>query len=329
METFSRGVANSLKGVMQMGIVMSHLHYATAGALLPMLIANRLGTSIIAFYFFISGYGLMVSLLRSNSVQESWRGFLARRLWGILYPLLLISAVALVCIPALQLPSLSDFVCHGATPIPNAWFVFVLAFLYLAFWLSFRWSNPQQSTWGFMWLLGLSLLSMAWAYMLGYERAWWVTTLGFWAGSVYARWELAIYATICKWWGLAIALALVLGIIWIGIEALLPLAYIFIPIVIVRLLGLLRYTTWIDSKQPAGWMPLWLDRGLRAILAWLSEISYELYLVHGIVIVALHGLSDTPVSYSLAVIASSIVVAYAIHWVLGLSSRPLSKKRGT
>lgn len=318
INTFSRSVADSLRGVMQLGIVMSHMHYAVGGILLPMMIANRLGTSFIALYFFISGYGLMASLLRSDTPERAWHGFLPRRLWGLMRPPLIITVIALLTIPAISMPSLGEMLWEGTTPIPNAWFVFVLAFLYSAFWLSFRFAAPRHSAWGFVWLLALSLLSMAWAYVLGYERAWWVTTLGFWAGSVYARWEEQIYTVISKWWGLLIALGLVAGIIRLGIEELLPLTYLVIPIAIVRLLALTRYTAWIDSGRPARWMPQWLDRGLRAVLGFLSLISYELYLVHGLMIILLHGLFASPVVYSLAVIASSIAVAYLAHRLIKL-----------
>lgn len=67
---------------MQMGIVMSHLHYAVDGVLLLMMIANRLDTSFIAFYFFISGYGLMASLLRSSAPQKPWHAFPTPTFYG-------------------------------------------------------------------------------------------------------------------------------------------------------------------------------------------------------------------------------------------------------
>lgn len=303
---------------MQIGIVMSHLHYAIGGVLLPMMIANRLGTSFIALYFFISGYGLTTSLLASTYHKEAFTNFLPHRLCKLIRPLLFISVVALICIPSLHLPSFCDMISLGVTVIPNAWFVFVLAFLYFSFWLSFRFAPPSRNSLGFIILLIMSLLSMIGPYILEYERAWWVTTLGFWTGCVYARWEEDIYAVISKWWGLTIALTSVAVIIKTEIVELLPLAYIAIPLVIVRILNLSRYTTWIDNSMAISWMPLWIDRMLRSALAFLSKVSYELYLIHGVMIIALYGLFADPLVYSLAVITSSISIAYITHKLLGL-----------
>lgn len=53
-----------------------------------------------------------------------------------------------VCVPSLGLPSFRELICHGTTPIPDTWFVFVLAFLYLPFWLSHysSWVDAHKPT---------------------------------------------------------------------------------------------------------------------------------------------------------------------------------------
>lgn len=60
--TFPKPVSDSLRGVMQLVIVCSHLYFAMEHPPLPFVLCNKLGTTVIALFLFMSGYGLAVSL---------------------------------------------------------------------------------------------------------------------------------------------------------------------------------------------------------------------------------------------------------------------------
>lgn len=324
--TFSRGVSDSLKGVMQLGILFSHLSYTSAEPALIFTLANKLGTSIIALYFFISGYGLMQAIKSGKGV-----GKLSQRLWGIFKPMLLTTLLFLLFLMAdgegYDALWLSRLIDTGQTPLPNTWFIFILMWLYSSFWVVFRYLDKQQQRiWALSLLLLLSLLSMAWCQTHGYERAWWVTTLAFFSGTVYAEYESYLYPRINRIWVIGLCLAFVGLLVWANIEYLLPLAYLVIPIVAITWINRLGYATWIERTQKhdhdtSRSLRPHLDTMLRSVLNYLAKISYELYLVHGALIVVFRSHNiyiHSNYGYALAVILGSILTADLLHRLLHL-----------
>lgn len=59
-DLFPKELSHVLKGILAVIIVGSHLHYVTEMTLWS--IFNKLGTSVVAMFFFISGYGMMTSI---------------------------------------------------------------------------------------------------------------------------------------------------------------------------------------------------------------------------------------------------------------------------
>ena len=84
-----------LRGVLAMGIVIHHISLRIVDATPDdMWIFSQFqfwGAPIVAVFFFLSGYGLMVSLITKG--QEYLDGFLKKRLLKIVLPLVLCSIV--------------------------------------------------------------------------------------------------------------------------------------------------------------------------------------------------------------------------------------------
>lgn len=313
---------------MQVGIMLSHLSYTSAEPALLFSLANKFGTSIIALYFFISGYGLMQSVRAGRGV-----GHLGKRLWGIFKPMLFITLMfgvyQIFYGSGYSDQWLSQLVWQGRTPLPNSWFVFVLMWLYISFWLTFRYLQRRRTP-ALIILLLLSVVGMIWCQVQGYERAWWATTLAFFSGSLYAEYESKIYRYAKRWWALALALLFVASLVVADIEYLLPLAYLVIPVVAIVLMNRLGYAAWIDreggkSGEPKASIGAQIDQGIRQLMAYLARISYELYLVHGVLIIVFRGdliyiCSDY--TYALAVVVGSILAADLLHGLFHLKLRP-------
>lgn len=51
---------------------------------LPFVLCNKLGTTVIALFLFMSGYGLAVSFKSKGDAY--WKGFFTRRVWGGILP---------------------------------------------------------------------------------------------------------------------------------------------------------------------------------------------------------------------------------------------------
>lgn len=316
-KTFAKSTSQSLRGIMQLGIVCSHLSYTTAEPWLLFYLSNKIGTSIISMFFFISGYGLMTSLPKSSGNIRS----IALRLWELVRPMLIISLLFLLyqCF-AYEYNSewLERLVRNGITPLPNSWFVYVLLWLYLIFWFIFNYLKCNRAI-GLFLLLCLSLVQIGWAIYLGYERAWWVTTLAFFSGCLYAQYEEQIYDAVNHWWALFLIIMGTAICVVSRVEYLLLLPYIAIPIVIIILINRIGYSQWIEEQIYPPHKSF--QNKSRRILDYLSKISYELYLVHGAVIIILRGHFihiENDYLYGLLVMICSILLASIIRKILSI-----------
>lgn len=317
--TLSKVMSDSLRGPMQLVIVLSHLSFAYAEPHSLFVLANRFGTSVIALFFFISGYGLVSSFRRKGNAY--WSSFWSGRVWGVVEPLLLITSVYLLvnrfALDVCPAGAFGRFLYHGDTPLPNSWFVFALVVLYGLFHLSFRLIHSAR--WAITTLFLGSLLFMGICIALDYGREWWMTTLAFASGSLYAQQEQKIYSWISRWWVLLGAIGLVVALLLYNQPYVLTLSYVVIPVVFIRLAHLSGYARWIESPATSA-----LSRTIRHILNFLGDISYELYLIHGVMIIWLRSsivfISDSYL-YSLSVVLSSIVVAWGTHKLLSFLNK--------
>lgn len=146
-----------------------------------------------------------------------------------------------------------------------------------------------------------------------------MTTLGFASGALYAIYEGRWWSWLRRYWVMGLGALVIIGIMALGVVELLPLAYLFIPLLSVAVLNRFGYTAWIDnvSTLPAPYRRVSL--AVQGVLRLLSEISYELYLVHGILILVMRHLpiyTTAPYLYALVVLGCSIVVAWLSHRIL-------------
>lgn len=92
---FSKQATVPLRGLLAIGIVLHHLSLrlveASPDCHWIWLQFSFWGAPIVAVFFFLSGYGLMVSLITKG--QEYLDGFLKKRLLKIVLPLVLCSIV--------------------------------------------------------------------------------------------------------------------------------------------------------------------------------------------------------------------------------------------
>lgn len=317
--TFPRESTNSLRGAIQLLIVASHLSFVFPEAL-PFVLANKLGTTIVALFFFISGFGLYQAHKNQAKRQEGAPkpNFFTGRILPVLRPMLYLTLIYLGWEYVYRGDTsnltfhpweiIKNLFLYGDTRLPNSWFVYMLAILYTAFYISFRYSKRPMLV-----LFALSLISvwgLAWA---DFARNWWITNLAFFSGVVYAQWEQQIYQWLSKYVSL-IGILLIVGLlIKINIVALLPLAYLLIPMTIVVYLHRWGYSAWIvDSHR---------GKYIKLLLYWLSSISFELYLIHGFVINLLRPLGLSMWVYSALVFVLSLLLAWLYKQVLALLSR--------
>lgn len=299
-KSLSKDTTLYLKGIFSLLIITCHMASNTEISFFSYF--KPWGAPIVSLFFFISGYGLMSSYLSKG--QRYLDGFLKKRVWKILLPYLIITflyiALNAVDKERFSWTILSDFIVKGIPPLPYSWFVISIIVLYLFFYWSFSPRRLVVSQKLFLCLL-LSCLYILIAILIGYDRCWWVSTLGFVTGLFYRYYELylvrifrskiyrLLFMPICS-----LAIYLLSGS---PVEFVLSVAYVLIPSLVIVLINYLKFRK-------------------NLLLSFFGDISYEIYLCQGVCFVLLRGHTIYIASdyvYAFMVYFVTVFLAYSLH----------------
>lgn len=297
--SLTRDRSTVLKGILSLLIILSHTNFHTD---IPVFktITNWGGTKV-ALFFFLSGYGLISSYLRVGSGYMD--GFLVKRIWKIVKPLLVITLVYLgvVFLDKKTFPSdiIGALFLQGKTPLPYSWFVYVIILAYIIFFFVFRLQINVERKIAFV-FIGLLLVSLG-LYKLGFDRAWWVSNLAFPTGLVYGVYEEKLLSfSRQKYINLFLVPVCVLlaGVFVVPkIEFLYLFSYVFIAIFLFLLISYV--------KLPNG-----------KVWHFLGNVSYETYLLHGALFSMLRGNTifiTNDYIYLLATIGCTLLFAFLFN----------------
>lgn len=227
------------------------------------------GAPIVAIFFFLSGYGLMKSLLVKGVAYLD--GFLRKRMTKIVLPLVLCSlvySVVNICILGGQFSSIKT----DWPFLPNAWFCVTISIYYLVFYALALCTKQKL----------FQLLVCMWIFTLGYILC--LKMIGF-----------------GKWWFqsvISLNMGMTIALFETDIRKILDRHFylILFPLfLIVCLLSLWAHRSNVNS--PCCWLTLSLFIGAliyclscgchlptTKALSFLGKYSYEIYLVHGAII---------------------------------------------
>lgn len=314
---FPKELSHILKGLLAFIIVGSHLHYVTS--LYIWDIFNKFGTSVVAMFFFISGYGLMSSLNKNG--EKYLNSFFSKRLLSIFVPFIVITIIYLfanwIFYNIVPNNIIFNLYKNGDTPLPNSWFIFSLIYFYLTFYFSFRYIRNTKI--GISVVFLLSIIFIVWCMYMSYSRAWWVCALAFPTGLFISN--AKCNDIVNKWYFLVASILIVLGILYINKVLLLPLTYILIPIAILSLCNLSRFSAFAVYICNGNNKKLFV-RIVKNVLDFMSTISYELYLVHGAIISLLDTngvIHSSDYVFSAVVISSSVLLAFVFNRLFSIN----------
>lgn len=188
--SFDKGKMAVLKALMALIIVADHMANFYGVAALRWFI--EFGAPIVSVFFFISGYGLQVSYARKGDFYLD--SFFSRRFLKVLVPYIL--ATFLYCVllwspDQFRWESFTSLLTEGKTILPFSWYVIEILVFYLFFYISYRYFHDA---WSLIILLTLVLALMYATFRLQYGNAWWISSLAFPTGILFAKWEKRIYA---------------------------------------------------------------------------------------------------------------------------------------
>ncbi|AJW64747.1 Acyltransferase family protein [Elizabethkingia miricola] len=295
---FTVKTSSSLKGILSILIILSHINFH---ADLPVFltITHWSGTKV-ALFFFISGYGLMASYQKKEKTYLD--GFLSKRIWNIIKPLLIITILFLACnyldtgnwMPDI----LSNLVLKGNTPLPYSWFAYAIIIFYLLFYVIFRFGWDKEVKILLMFILTFGVTVVLWK--INYDRAWWVSNLAFPLGMLYQYKEKVIISMSRTKFGnlLLVPLCCLVAFLTaiLKVELLYSFAYIFIALMVIVLISYVK----MPQSRP---------------FTFLGKISYETYLVHGAVLTLLRG-KHVYITNGYLYLFTAIIITVCISYIL-------------
>ena len=267
----TRENTKAVKGLLALSIILCHLSSHTSYHL-PFFSFSAMGPTGVGCFFFLSGFGCAVSAKK----KSYFKWFLRRHTEKILIPYAVMLALWLLVFqcgfhePVLVLARSFS----SGNPVSNSWYVFASMYCYLLFWFSYR---RKRKTSFLLIIIGLIVWIALTAYVLSWD--WWYRTIicfaaGIVWGTNYENISLFVRAHFRFFFLFALLFY--------------ALAYCS-PVVLNGKIA--SEVVWLINDSSMGFFgALLLAVAMKRFslvnkgTMFLGEISYELYLFHGLLI---------------------------------------------
>ncbi len=300
---------NCLRGFFALVVLFHHLaQYTESGIAFRYFI--KIGFLAVAFFFFISGYGLQKSFIKK---QDSYRkGFLLRRIPTVLVPYIVITFFYWLMYKRNGLVySFKDIVFSIADGHPiaaNSWYLINIFVFYIVFKL-LMFIGKKHS---FLMILGSTVWYFLYAffcYKRGYGSWWYKSSHLLTVGMFWAAYEDKILAILKKYY------FIITPVTWIAFGTL--FAFLTktpepVPAMILSLFAAMFFVLSVvlfSLKFCIG----------NKVLGFLGNISLEIYISQGLMITTLINGKihiESELLRCIAVSAATVLFAYLLHLVL-------------
>lgn len=252
-----------LRGILILMVIIHHIFHE-----FPIYIIQRetnyWGPFAVEGFFFMSGYGLMMSYQQKGEIYL--KNFLSKKLYKLIIPIIIITFIFL-CFKYLFEGNLNLFKTFLSTNtiLPNSWFIWILLVEYLSFYICFKlnFQTPIKNV--LLLVFNISLIIIL--HHAKFGQYWWINILCFNTGLYFAYYEntfkryfikksifFTIISILCLWlWYIHPTTRLQI------------IVNAFIPLILVEIIYM-------------------FDTCKIKILKTLGKYSYELYIIHGVVL---------------------------------------------
>lgn len=341
--------SKAIQGICAILIIVHHLSQRLQYAK-PLQMFIDAGILFVGIFFFCSGYGLIKSLREKQGYLDH---FLKKRLITVLVPFYVVNLVFLAYSFAMgafssfkgaELAKQLFFYITGIKLLnSNAWFIVVITFLYIAFFIFFRFLNEKVAyVLMLLFILGMLVLGLyidhgEWWF----QGEWWYnTTFLFYIGMLFARFEKPLASGMKK------------------------LYYILLPAAGVGFVFMYRFSNkilyeisyWCEYNPALSRKEIFFGRAAilstqivavflfvftillismklqfhNPVLGFIGSISLEIYLIHDLFLQLYQSkyvYLSKEVMYVYAVIGSAIVAAVILWFIISKLNAVLLKKK--
>ena len=313
---------SGLRGFLALGIIFHHLS--------PLVKTGEefsnfsyMGTYIVSIFFFLSAYGLYV---QNESKENYLDNFLVKRLSKILVPFFSISLIYMFYrFVNGQLMDLNFFINlfkKGSTIIYNGWFVDIIILMYVFFYISFKFFQNKLLSIVLNTIFIICYICLA--IKLGYSFWWYNSVLPFIIGLIWAKNQNKIDRFLDRYYFIAIILVTVL--LFFSHKYNILLKYVHLEdsysYALAANLDNIIFTIYF--------IILFLKKinFSNVYLTLIGRISFELYMIHGLVISILEKIFVSSrvndVLFTFFVLMISLILAWIINKLVNRFTQKVS-----
>lgn len=303
----------SFRGILALTVVCHHLAEKTGDSSLFHIFAF-LGFLPVAYFFFLSGYGLQKSYAR----KPGYRGtILKKRIPSVLVPYLFVTALYWLLSVVEGAPySVGEVVRSFAAGDPIArftWYIVFVLLLYGGFYLVtalYRGNQISGALWNLLLVAGLTLLFRR----LGFPMFWYSSCMTYPLGVLWAMKEEQWLPFVKRhYWLLAGILVPAFGVVFLATLVLADEAWV---LALYWLSGILftAVCLLLQMKVTFG----------NRLLKVLGDCSMEIYMLQGLFMTLYRGnriYMESPAAWSAAVLVSTCLAAWGMHRLFGRSRK--------
>lgn len=290
-----------LRGILALLVVFGHLDTVVSSQT-RILAPLHMATPAVAVFFFMSGYGLMLSYTKKG--KDYLHQFVAKSTVKLLLPLLITTLLyqgILIILSRWSFSTLIDnFISGREMPLVHSWFVYALFLFYMLFFVFF---NSENSIGIKGRCIGLTMSVLLYyiitRYCFRWDFFWWLTCLSFPMGIYYARFEDQVKDYISRYNWITIPIILLLLAIKLLSGEYTPVLAELPYVLIGPLVAILLYR-----------MPLPTNN---KILNFIGTLSFEIYLTHGIFESLLRNIFESPYLFIAVVVTMTIFTSWLLH----------------
>ncbi len=300
----SKNTCTMVRGIVAIIILLHHIvGYTSFGKVIDFGLKN-IGASMATIFFFYSGYGLMISLIKKKDYMQ---GFLRKRILCIVIPYIIANLIYMI-LHILQ-GDMKTFsyifkqLALGHTElVPYSWYVLVIFILYILFYLCFRWLSITK---GLVVCISLNIVYILVMYFIGFGEWWYNTVFAFSFGLFFAydlersmsflsKNRVIKFLLACFFFGILLA-----GGRIIHFDLIVVLIKVFRAVVFCFIVLYLSMLIKFENK----------------ILLFLGNISFEIYLYQGLAMMVLWNtaLKQSAVGFASMVIIATVIIAFVFN----------------
>lgn len=286
IEGYSISNTTALRGILALGIVICHMT-VRVDYHIPFIGLGVLGSIGVGIFFFLSGYSLIIS---SKKKPEYFNSFLKKRGGRIIIPFagMMMLWIIIVC-GGIGYPfyDVIKSLIKGY-PVSNSWYVFASIYCYILFWLAFYKLNKKKENKIGIIIVTIGLIIYVYVTSVVFQwNDWWYKTIEcFLIGILWGIYFEDIQKFIREKYSFILVVLLVFSVI----------SYLF-PSIWRRVFSVQGEYIWFINDLLMGLSFTLLTAILlykidicNRVTLFLGNISYEIYLLHGLVMVVLDSL---------------------------------------